>query len=404
MYNDRLYHGTYLSDFIKSVRANLIEEIKSLDGKRNLDLEQEKGKLLEKYTLGPLKLGEPIPSKPIRKKKMVYNDWGHQYESNIQEMKITVPFEGNGDLFYCAPSTCMIVHPKIDNIDNQRNLIQFTIELSELKEDIYRNAIGKTISDIESNIPNVNTDILPWDKGLENLINSELSRFEGFVSQKNSFFESIGLSVTPQADNYITPSPVTRKPIPKPKLKPSGGVKKIHPKLKDEVYQDIISTLNNVGRAIERKPSLYKGKGEEDIRDMFLLFLETRYEGTTATGETFNKKGKTDILLRYANDGSNLFIGECKVWKGSKVFLETIDQILGYLTWQDSKAAILLFIDNENLDNVKQTVKSDISQHKNYKTLIQESNESFSYTMSLPDDSTIEIGIEIIFFHLPERK
>jgi len=404
MYNDRLFHGTFLSDFIKSVRASLIEEIKSLDGKRNLDLEQEKERLIDKYTLGPLKLGEPIPSEPIRKKKMVHNDWGHLYETDIQEMTITVPFEGNGELFYCSPSTCMLVHPKIDNIDNHRNLIHFTIELSELTEDIYRSAIVKTISDIESNIPNVNTDILPWDNGLENLINSELRRFEGFVSQKNSFFESIGLNVTSQADKYITPSPVTRKPIPKPKLEQTGSVKKIHPKLKDEVYQDIISTLNNVGRAIERKPSLYKGKGEEDIRDMFLLFLETRYEGTTATGETFNKKGKTDILLRYANDGSNLFIGECKVWKGSKIFLETIDQILGYLTWQDSKSAILLFIDNENLDNVKQTVKSDITQHKNHKTMVQESNESFSYIMSLPEDNTVNIGIEIMFFHFPGRK
>jgi hypothetical protein len=235
-------------------------------------------------------------------------------------------------------------------------------------------------------------------------INYEFNKFEGFLSQKNSFYESIGLKVSSKADQYITPSPITRKSIPSPKFEETGSIKKIHPKLKEEVYQDIITTLNNVGRAIERKPSLYKGKGEEDLRDIFLLFLETRYEGTTASGETFNKKGKTDILLRYANDGSNLFIGECKIWKGTKVFHETIDQIFGYLTWQDSKSSILLFIDNENLDSVKNTVRLDIKKHDCFKSMIQESADSFSYTMILPEDNSVNISLEVIFFHFPDRK
>ena len=137
---------------------------------------------------------------------------------------------------------------------------------------------------------------------------------------------------------------------------------------------------------------------------MFLLFLETRYEGTSATGETFNKNGKTDILLRYANDGSNLFIGECKIWKGTKIFHDTIDQILGYLTWKDSKSSILLFIDNDKLDNVKNTVKDEIQNHSSFKTVIKEGDESFSYTMTLKDDKTVNFSLEVIFFHLPERK
>ena len=63
---------------------------------------------------------------------------------------------------------------------------------------------------------------------------------------------------------------------------------------------------------MERKPSLYEGKDEEGLRDVFVAMLETRFEGITATGETFNHCGKTDILLKYAEDGTNLFIAECK--------------------------------------------------------------------------------------------
>ncbi|TDS82703.1 hypothetical protein [Comamonas sp. JUb58] len=60
-----------------------------------------------------------------------------------------------------------------------------------------------------------------------------------------------------------------------------------------------------------------------------------------ATGETFHRAGKTDILLR--EDDRNAFIAECKFWKGPKAFGEAIEQRLCYTTWRDSKTAILVF-------------------------------------------------------------
>jgi hypothetical protein len=60
-----------------------------------------------------------------------------------------------------------------------------------------------------------------------------------------------------------------------------------------------------------------------------------------ATGETFNFQGKTDILIRV--DEKNVFIAECKFWKGEKVFIGTIDQLLSYLSWRDTKAAVIVF-------------------------------------------------------------
>ena len=40
--------------------------------------------------------------------------------------------------------------------------------------------------------------------------------------------------------------------------------------------------------------------------------------------------GQTDILLREGE--RNVFIVECKFWKGPKAFGETIDQLLSYAT------------------------------------------------------------------------
>src|ERR1700738_805507 len=47
--------------------------------------------------------------------------------------------------------------------------------------------------------------------------------------------------------------------------------------------------------------------------------------------------GKTDILIR--KDGKNVFIAECKFWKGEKAFLETIDQI-GHSRFQPARSLI----------------------------------------------------------------
>ena len=90
---------------------------------------------------------------------------------------------------------------------------------------------------------------------------------------------------------------------------------------------------------IERNPSSFASLDEEAIRDHFLIQLNGHYEGG-ATGETFNASGKTDILIREGN--KNVFIAECKFWRGPKIFADAVNQLLGYLTWRDSKCALLI--------------------------------------------------------------
>jgi len=405
MYQERLFNNKFLSEFIKEIKKDLIEEIKSLDNSVNIDFENEKQKLINKYKLGPLRLLEPKPSKPRREKKLFPNNWGGQYEKDIYLMKIDLPFEGNGNLFYCNPSSCVINYPKIDNIDTHRKIIQFTIELDDLDDRIYNKEINSVISDINANIPNVNSDILSWDNGLESLIETQFQSFISFVDKKNSFYEKIGLNVNPMADKYISPSPITRKKIPQPKIDKTKTIEKIAPTLQDEVYKDILNTLYNVGKAIEKKPSIYKGKSEPDLRDILLLFLETRYESTTATGETFNKKGKADIVLKYSEDSSNLFVAECKIWSGISDFHDAIDQLLGYLTLRDSKSSLLIFVDNQNILETKSKIIKMISNHPSFKRCRGENDDfSIRYDFSLPEDKSINVEIEVMLFHFPERK
>ena len=82
-------------------------------------------------------------------------------------------------------------------------------------------------------------------------------------------------------------------------------------------YEHILSVVSNMVMVMERSPSAFKDMKEEDLRQHFLVQLNGHYEGQ-ATGETFNFEGKTDILIRA--DSKNIFIAECKFWKGSKAF------------------------------------------------------------------------------------
>ncbi len=112
--------------------------------------------------------------------------------------------------------------------------------------------------------------------------------------------------------------------VPKPKLKEKIKISKPivtekgfkpEPTLNEDSFRHILKLINDVGKNFERMPSVYKGKGEEDLRDHILMTLDPNFELGSASGETFNKSGKTDIQLRY--DSSVIFIAECKFWSGA---------------------------------------------------------------------------------------
>lgn len=130
--------------------------------------------------------------------------------------------------------------------------------------------------------------------------------------------------------------------------------------LGDKEYEEALAVLQRQRNALERSPSIVAKMGEEEIRLVLLGGLNAVFEGR-AMGEVFNSHGKTDILIR-VND-SNVFIGECKIWHGPAAFREAIDQLLGYLTWRDTKGALLLFIRNADVTSVVEKAVSVIADH-----------------------------------------
>ena len=122
----------------------------------------------------------------------------------------------------------------------------------------------------------------------------------------------------------------------------------------------------------------------------------------SVTGETFNKTGKTDILIRH--DTANVFVAECKFWTGAKGLNKTIDQVLGYLTWRDSKAAIINFVRNKELGPVLDQIEPTVAKHTCFVSAGSSQTEGWSnFHFHLPSDPTRGVRLAVLSFHFPPQ-
>lgn len=184
------------------------------------------------------------------------------------------------------------------------------------------------------------------------------------------------------------------------RLRPAMSFRAADPSLEMDHYEDILDTLQHMAIVIERSPSAFKSLDEETLRHHFLVQLNGRYDGA-ATGETFNFSGKTDILIR--ERGRNLFIAECKFWRGASGLLETIDQLLGYTSWRDTKTAIILFVRNKNFSEVLAQLSECLTQHPQFKRSMPVEGETrVRGVFHQSDDRDRELIITVSAFHIPD--
>jgi hypothetical protein len=171
--------------------------------------------------------------------------------------------------------------------------------------------------------------------------------------------------------------------------------------ISEKAYQQITSAIFKYGKNMEKTPSSYRSFGEEDFRNLFLPHLNSISTSTTTTGETFNKNGKTDILVQNT-DGENLFIAECKLWKGESLLKEAIDQLLDrYVTWRDSKLAIIVFNkDMKDFSGLIEKAHSALKSHSKYKRTEQvNDNTNQIFIFKHPQDESKEVKVSLLLFN-----
>ncbi|MBC6418125.1 MAG: hypothetical protein GDA44_04700, partial [Prochloron sp. SP5CPC1] len=199
---------------------------------------------------------------------------------------------------------------------------------------------------------------------------------------------------------YTVPE-IRRKIQPKPPVASTAPYVP-EPVLSMEHYNHIFKVIENMALVMERSPSAFINMDEECLRSHFLVQLNGHFEGN-ATGETLNYGGKTDILIRV--DNKNIFIGECKFWGGPKKLTETLDQILNYSSWRDTKVAVILFNKNKNFSSVIESITPTVEAYPNYKeTLAKPSETSFRYAIRHRDDPNREMILTILAFDVPTNE
>lgn len=245
-----------------------------------------------------------------------------------------------------------------------------------------------------------NSDIASGNRGLENfvhrLITDRKSKLEDDKSLLASLVQkvSIPLKQKPQeAASRITldPKSMVQKVKPNPKMPEEYTLDR-------SKVLDIIQFINNQGRQFEQTPSTYKTFGEEDLRNVILVTLNSLFEGK-ATGETFSKKGKTDIHLNI--DKGNILIAECKLWSGKALYSKTIDQLLGYLTWRNNFGVMITFVNQKSFSKVLDEAPNRIKEHPSFRSGYHKMDSTHFMSMHvLPDDEMKNVEIHHLFYNL----
>jgi len=326
---------------------------------------------------------------------------GKKYKKDI--IKFFIPVSGDINLLNYLPASSFSSRGgnfEIEGANLVAEFINFSNNADEIKHN-YQNEVNG----IHFNYNVLIKDIESFNNSLRTQINSFLSHRKQNLLNKNNLLSSLGVPLKKKENvpaTFAVPKPQLRdKIIVKPVVHDKGF--KPEPTLDNDNYLKILKIINDVGKNFERLPSVYKDKGEEDLRDHILLTLDPNFEFGSASGETFNKTGKTDIQLRY--DSSVVFIAECKFWSGEKKYMSTIDQLLGYLTWRDTKTSVIIFVKQKDFSAIIEKVKNETSKHSNFLSFVNQPDENwFNYRFHLNGDRNREVKLAVQLYHLPDNK
>ena len=315
-----------------------------------------------------------------------------------ERIDVHVPFEGMSDLFY-SQSNMMTFNPPRAVIQGNELLLRYESP-SDAALDV-RPLVDRALADIEQHLGWQRPMLAAHNDGLAAVAEQAIQQRRERLLAQSQRAASLGIPIKRREDAPQTYAiPIARKKA-APTLPPASAAPFTpEPTWSMEQYEAALKIMQNMTLVMERSPEAFKTLNEEDIRQHFLMQLNGQFENK-ATGETFNMAGKTDIILREGE--RNVFIAECKFWRGPKAFGEAIDQLLSYTTWRDSKAAILVFNRGTETSTVLAGVNGVVKAHGNFKRAVTWPHESgFRYVLHANGDTNRELILTVLVFHVPK--
>ena len=402
-----------LRAFLEKVKAKLKKEIETYELNYILNVSEYD---LQEYLISKYSIESP---KLIKEK--LYVDGPYEVDIDVShpnrliidrnrpvyikgtKVVVVVPFSGDGRLFYYKPSTSSLNPPRGEIKESGVHLIY---ELTEHDSEMLKQGYQRDLNEIEKYLEWIYRDVNQFNENLKKDIRQFISQRKNKLLKDMNLVSSLEIPIK-RSENLPTTYSI---PLAPKKLKinrPKASVEsfKPEPTLSLQEYENILEILLNMSIAMERSPKVFSRLKEEEIRDFFLVMLNAHYGGQ-ATGETFNFTGKTDILIRY--EGGNVFIAECKFWRGEKKLMDAVNQLLRYCSWRDTKTAILLFNKTQSFSSVLEKIDPTIKKHPCYKRNFDKLNISdiesvFSYVLHLPQDENREVILTVMAFDIPKE-
>jgi hypothetical protein len=404
-----LFSREYLESYLERTKISLQREIESTNVNYILNVSENdfRDYLVQKYSFSAIVLHDANITQQQEEIRLDGSEKPTAEHATMLtgKLKVTIliPFEGNSSFFHCTPSKTPSVVPKGEvKIQHQNKMLQLICEISDRNTERIRSLFYKDIETIKQWLELVNEDLLIHNLWIKEKTNVFLSERKNQVLQNLGFAKSLGIPFTEDTNLPRTyPIPLKAETITLTKPESSRDAFQPEPSIDQANYEKILEIIAHMSLAMERSPQTFSKLSEGEIRDFFLIVLNSHFKGQV-TGETFNNHGKTDILLRV--EDKNAFIAECKFWRGRKSFLETIDQILSYMSWRDTKAAILVFYKGKSFSRILTTIEKTISGHRFFKRTFNLNSQRlmkdtvFSAVLHNRKDKNKELFLAILSF------
>jgi len=360
--------------------------------------------LVERYEIEPVVLdwsGVTLSSDEVKidvtydPRRGFFGDEGRVHVAGTR-LTFHVPLSGESKLLKLRPSHYTSNPPRGAVSATELRLVS---EAPVDSRDGLKGVLEAEADNVRRYLDFASADLTTWSATLPKMAHDGVEHRRQQVIADREFVASIGVPLRRREDARPTyaVAPIRRQ-VTKP---PTSGHRPSAPEpfLPNEEYERILEICRGMATVLERSPRAFARAGEQAIRDHFLVQLNGQYQGE-AMGETFNNEGKTDILVR--EKGSNLFIGECKFWDGPQNLSDTVDQILRYLTWRDTKSAIFLFNCGRELTKVLAAISPTIAEHPSFVREIDYGTETDRrFVLRHRDDPEREMTLTVLTFEVP---
>lgn len=405
-FND--YYRKALENFNQELIRETDEQVLGSDIDQLADYYFQRHALVE-LTFDPTNISYEIRKEirrvPANQRDGFYREQGDtNYEYEVGVISLAIESNPNLDWIKKLSGSTRYLDGFEERISYSSSEIRYSFDIKgygfNMSEDQVANEVNtkseRIISVLNEKNSNIRFENVNFIKAIKDAISARKAKLMADKDKINSLTQKIKIPLKQKASSNATRVHIDVKQFVKV-VKPTPKLPEEYT-LEESILVDILNYVDNQCKTFERTPSSYKDLGEEQLRDIILSALNGIFEGN-ATGETFVKKGKTDIHLKI--EKGEILIFECKNWGGEKIYLDTITQLIGYITWRQNYGVVIMFCKNKDFSKILDQIPDIIQKHPQYVSGYNKLKDGhYVSNHSLPEDSGKIIKIHHLIYNI----